>query len=254
MNFKFYEKILEKYIKNREASILVIAAGKNDFLVFSKLGFKNVTFSNLDESLNFNTFLPYKWSKQNAESLTFENNQFDYVIEHEGLHHCFSPHKALLEMYRVSKKGILCIESSDNFLMRFCIKFKLAYQYEINAVIGNNFLCGGAANTEIPNYVYRWNENEIKKTINCYAPYSDHKIYYDYDLNLPINLKKNLFLKFIFNIIGYILKIALPKQLNLFSFFIIKPNLFENSFEWISLENKEIRLDKNWINRNSIKK
>ena len=33
--------------------------------------------------------------------------------------------------------------------MRFCIKFKLAYQYEINAVIGNNFLCGGAANTEI---------------------------------------------------------------------------------------------------------
>ena len=34
MNFKFYEKILEKYIKNREASILVLAAGKNDFLVF----------------------------------------------------------------------------------------------------------------------------------------------------------------------------------------------------------------------------
>ena len=253
MNFKFYEKILERYIENKAASILVLAAGKNDLLVFSKLGFKNVTFSNLDERFNINTFIPYKWSKQNAEALTFEDNKFDYVIEHEGLHHCFSPHKALLEMYRVSKKGVLCFESSDNFLMKFCIKFKMAFKYELNAVIGNNFLYGGVANTEIPNYVYRWTENEIKKTINCYAPYSEHVIYFDYDLNLPIYLKKNLFLKFIFSAFGYILKIFLPKQLNLFSFFILKPNLFEESFEWISYNNREIKLDKSWIKKNSTK-
>lgn len=254
MNFKFYEKVLKKYIKNKEASILVLAAGKNDLFIFSKLGFKNVTFSNLDERLDVNSFNPFKWSKQNAESLTFEDNQFEYVVEHEGLHHCFSPHKALLEMYRVSKKGILCIESSDNFLMKICIKLRLAYQYEIGAVIDNDFLYGGVANTQIPNYVYRWTENEIKKTVNCFSPYSDHIIYYDYDLNLPINLQKRLFLKFIFSTIGYFLKIFLPKQLNLFSFFIVKPNLFEKSFEWISVDNKEILLNKNWIKKNSNKR
>ena len=253
MNFKFYRKILEKYIKNKDASILVLAAGKNDFSVFSKLRFKNITFSNIDERIDPNLFSPFKWSRQNAESLTFEDNKFDYVVEHEGLHHCFSPHKALMEMYRVSKKGIICIESSDNFLMKICVKLKLASQYELDAVIDNEFLYGGVANTQIPNFVYRWTENEIKKTINCYAPYSNHIINYDYDLNLPSYIKERLFLKIIFSTVGYILKIILPKQLNLFSFFVMKPNLHEKSFEWISFDNKEITLNKDWIKNNLVK-
>ena len=79
-----------------------MAAGKNDFSVFSKLRFKNITFSNIDERI-IPISLPFQMARQNAESLTFEDNKFDYVVEHEGLHHCFSPHKALMEMYRVSK-------------------------------------------------------------------------------------------------------------------------------------------------------
>ena len=101
----FYKIKLKKLIKEREAKILIIAGGQNDKKVLMDLGFKNVTISNLDTRMNENEYKPYKWSFQDAENLTFKDEEFDYAIIHQALHHCKSPHRALLEMYRVSKKG-----------------------------------------------------------------------------------------------------------------------------------------------------
>ena len=83
--------------------------------------------------------------------------------------------------------------------MQILLKLNFAYQYEHPAVFGNNYLYGRVANTEIPNYVYRWKEEEIRKTINCYAPYANHQICFDYDLNMPPNFKKNPFINNISN-------------------------------------------------------
>ena len=53
----FYQKQLGKFIKDKDANILVIGAGSLDKKVFKKLDYKNVTFSNLentiDNDLNF---------------------------------------------------------------------------------------------------------------------------------------------------------------------------------------------------------
>ena len=253
MNFIFYEKVLKKYI-DYKSKILVLAAGKNDYFVLNKLNYENVTLSNLDKRMNAKLYKPFQWSFQNAESLTFEDNKFDFVIIHEGLHHCFSPHKALLEMYRVAKKGVLCIESRDSFLMRIFLRLNLAYQYEHPAVFHNNFLYGGVANSEIPNYVYRWKEEEIKKTINCFAPYSDHQIYFDYDLNMPSDYKKIFLIDILSRFLKVIFKKICPTQLNLFSFFIKKPDLKNESFPWINYEENKIQINKKWLKLNWKKK
>ena len=108
---EFYKNNLKRSISDKEASILVIAGGKLDKQVFLDLGYKNVIISNIDSRMNANEYLPYTWSFQNVENLTYQDNFFDYTVVHAALHHCKSPHKALLEMYRVAKKGIISFET-----------------------------------------------------------------------------------------------------------------------------------------------
>ena len=57
-------------------------------------------------------FAPFKWSFQNAESLSFVDDSFDYVvIMPQSI--TSVPHKVLTEMYRVAKKGVLAFESGS---------------------------------------------------------------------------------------------------------------------------------------------
>ncbi|TVQ64758.1 MAG: class I SAM-dependent methyltransferase [Balneolaceae bacterium] len=50
---------------------------------------------------------------ENAESLSFENDSFDYVFCKESFHHFPRPMIALYEMLRVSRKGVILIEPND---------------------------------------------------------------------------------------------------------------------------------------------
>jgi len=254
MNIEFYKKIIKQNIPDKNNSILVVAGSHNDFVILRELEYKNVTISNLDERLLDDQFKPYNWSRQNAESLTFADKSFDYVIVNMGLHHCFSPHKALLEMYRVAYQGVICIENRDSFLMKMLINLNLSYKYELPAVFFNNCNYGGVQNSEIPNYIYRWKENEVKKTIDCYAPYTNHKIFYYYDLNIPERYKNKFFLKYMFTLLRIIFKTILPKQLNIFAFFIKKPNFDSDLLPWLKIEDNLLKINKNWINDNWNKK
>jgi ubiquinone/menaquinone biosynthesis C-methylase UbiE len=60
-----------------------------------------------------------------AESRTFDDDSSDYVIAHAVLHHWNSPHRALIEMYRVARKGAIGIEARDSVLMRLFERFRL---------------------------------------------------------------------------------------------------------------------------------
>ena len=250
----FYKIKLKKLIKEREAKILIIAGGQNDKKVLMDLGFKNVTISNLDSRMNENEYKPYKWSFQDAENLTFKDEEFDYAIIHHALHHCKSPHRALLEMYRVSKKGVFSFESRESFLMKLAVKFNLAYQYEFPAVFFNDMKYGGLANTEIPNFVYRWTESEIEKVVNCYAPYTKHKIKYSYAFSLPYKVSQFPFKKLISKFLEIFFKILPYNQGNLFAFFIEKPDLDKDSFPWIIHKKNKITLNKEWLRKNWMKK
>ena len=54
-----------------------------------------------------------KYQKENAESLTFNDNEFDYVLIKEAFHHFPRPWIVLYEAFRVCKKGVILIEPND---------------------------------------------------------------------------------------------------------------------------------------------
>lgn len=58
-----------------------------------------------------------KYKLENAESLSFQNSEFDYVFCKESYHHFPRPMLALYEMLRVASSGVLLIEPNDAYIM-----------------------------------------------------------------------------------------------------------------------------------------
>lgn len=167
-----------------ETRLLAVCASKQDWELLTSLGFTNVVVSNLDEA--FASLVPKGcWSYQNAQSLSYEDNTFDWVFVSEGLHHCRSPHRGLLEMYRVCREGIVVIEARDNTLMRLAVRAGLALRYELTAVTSQSCNAGGLDNTSVPNHIYRWTEAEIIKTLRSYDPSGEPQVEFRYGLRLP---------------------------------------------------------------------
>jgi len=250
----FYEKIVKEMIQFKTASILVCGGGLLDKYVFEKLGFQDVTISNLDARVGEDDYKPLKWKLENAEALSFLNKSFDYVVIHAAIHHASMPHKVLIEMYRVAKKGLLAFESRDSVLIRFLEKFELTQVYEHAAVYYNDCKYGGMNNTDIPNFVYRWTEREIEKTIQAYAPYYKHKYIYKYGTAFPCTPEleseggyKIIFLKIIRPLHWFFSKIFV-KQQNLFAFYIEKPDNLNSLFPWLIFDRNEceIKFNKQW--------
>jgi SAM-dependent methyltransferase len=175
---------------------------------------------------NQTDYSPYKWGKANLNALPYDSNHFDFVIVSAALHHLYSPHKGLGEMSRVSKRAIMIIGSSDNFLSRISRKLRLVPEYEIDAILKDG--TGGVENSSIPNYIFRWTKTEIKKTVNTYLPHRQNKFYFFHLYEFPIaRLKrsKSLFVKaflpMVF-IVGFILKKFFLRQANEFGVLVEK--------------------------------
>ncbi|MBX3731205.1 MAG: methyltransferase domain-containing protein [Verrucomicrobiae bacterium] len=167
-------------------SVLALCAAGPEQQVFSEAGLRVATISNLDDRLIRPDFPPYSWSLQDAQNLTFDDNSFDHVFVSDGLHHCSSPHRALLEMFRVARKMTIVFESRDSMLMRLGCRLGLSAEFEVEAVIGSGMDRGGVNNTEVPNYVYRWTEREFAKAIQCFHPYGPCRFQYFYGMNVPV--------------------------------------------------------------------
>ncbi|MGI8770828.1 MAG: methyltransferase domain-containing protein [Acidobacteriaceae bacterium] len=150
----FYSQILQKAHIPKDTSILVVCGGELDREVLLSNGFTSVTISNLDERVRGDEFAPFSWSFQDAEQLSFGDATFDYVLVHAGLHHCASPHRALLEMYRVARRGILAFEARDSLLMKVAKAMNTVPSYEAAAVRSNEYRWGGVRNSCVPNYIY----------------------------------------------------------------------------------------------------
>lgn len=252
----FYHKSIDALIKDKQASILVCGGGQVDKEIFIGLGFVNVTISNLDIRMQGNEYTPYNWSFNNFESLSFADEFFDYVVVHEAIHHVTSPHRALTEMYRVAKKGVLGIESNDSLTMRFIEISGFTQTYEHAAVYYHDGKFGGVNNTEIPNYIYRWTERELEKTINSYAPEFKHEFIYKYGNAFPCTPElekkgkiKKYFLKFASPIFRLFVTIF-PKQQNLYCFFIKKPKI-DSLWPWLVVDKitKQIVFNKEWARK-----
>jgi hypothetical protein len=239
----FYPKTLkdlaDRGVLDPAARTLVIAAGPYDYQSLLAAGFSNVTISNL-ESHGDASYPPYDWRHLDGENLDLEDNSYAQVIEHMGLHHCSSPHKALLEMYRVASRAVVVFENRDSVSLRFAVKLGLTMEFELPAVRQNDLTSGGMRNGPIPNFVYRWTEREVKKTVASADPAHDVPIEYFYNVRFPDGRVKRL--KGLRRLAMEAVRLpyamysrVLPRQANVFGFCI----------------NKSARTPKVWMNDNA---
>ncbi len=181
----FYEVVLERLLRahamSSNDSIVVICGGSYDAQCLQRASFAKVVITNLDEGYGC---APFEWQRQDAENLTFQDSSFDWAVVHAGLHHCASPHRGLLEMCRVARKGIVVLEARDSILIRLAARIGLVPDYEFEPVALNNFKFGGIRNSAIPNYVYRWTEREVFKTIESALPGRKNRIQFFYGMTL----------------------------------------------------------------------
>jgi SAM-dependent methyltransferase len=217
----FYCDVLRQLIARGEIStadsVLVVCGGSLDEAVMREVGFARFVISGLDGSAE----------QQDAERLSFAGEAFDVVIAHAGLHHCYSPHRALLEMYRVARKAAIAFEARDSLLMRTAVRFGLTVDYEVDSV-SEDGKAGGVAESGIPNFVYRWTEREVWKAIATFDPRRKPRIEFFYDLRIPVQRyarSGNHALRLFGTVIEPLSRVfaaVLPSQCNEFAFAISK--------------------------------
>lgn len=244
----FYDETLRQLIDAGTIStgdkVLVVCGGSYDADVLKALGFKSVTLSNLDGSFAGHN-ADFVWERQDTENLSYGDGQFDVTMVHAGLHHCASPHRALLEMYRVARKAIVVFEARDSLMTRTAVALSFAGDFELEAVSSEGYETGGLNNGPIPNFAYRWTEREVIKTIRAADPAHVERIEFFYGLRLPtlrfghVNAPmKRIAIKLMAPAVKAFVKLF-PKQGNYFGFAITKTGRLR---DWLEEKDGEIRL------------
>lgn len=149
--------------------VLVACGGNLDRVTLLAAGLKNVVITNLAPHDGHQDYSPYLWEHQDIEDLGFEDGSFDVAIVHSGLHHCYNPCRALGELCRVARRQVIGFEPYETWFTRLGARLGYGQSYEDSAV----FLSGGSggvANTEIPNFVYRFGERELRKFSRVFFP------------------------------------------------------------------------------------
>jgi len=180
MHDSFYFQVLaqelERGFLSKEDSVLIICGGPLDAATVQAVGLQNVTISNLGSHVDAESVKPFSWSRQDAENLTYEDHSFDVVIVHSGLHHCYNPWLGLGEMCRVARKLVLGFEPYDSCLTRLGASLGYGQEYETSAVFSNDCNYGGVGNTEIPNFVTRFSEIQLRQFAQSMFPHGRPKM------------------------------------------------------------------------------
>lgn len=105
------------------------------------------------------------YSAENAESLSFADDAFDFVLCKESFHHFPRPFIALSEMLRVARKGVLLIEPQDVMLANPLLLGALNFvDFIYNATgLDVNFYRNRYSFEPVGNFVYKISKREIEK-------------------------------------------------------------------------------------------
>lgn len=248
--------VLKSYLRKEQidldASALVIGASPADCRVLRRAGFRHLVPSNISAEAVDEPGVPKADLLEiDVEDMRLAKESYETVIAYEVLHHCRSPHRGLCEMLRVARKHVIFLEPNESFMMRALVGMKMSFPYELPAVIDHNGLSGGVRNTCIPNFVYRWNEREVWKTVASAMPEFRFKVegypYWDFTINEhEISLRKETRLSTITTAMGsrnfirllkageQILNLIPPlrRQGNKFCCFISKPGELQTWLKW----------------------
>jgi SAM-dependent methyltransferase len=121
-NFWRHARMMEPVFKcmlyAREDKWLTIGDGHYgiDSIQMKRRGYKHVLPTDITETLlriSKDRGLIDDYRLENAEALSFPDEEFDYVLCKESYHHFPRPMMALYEMLRVARKGVVLIEPQD---------------------------------------------------------------------------------------------------------------------------------------------
>ncbi len=242
------KKFLDLGLINKTDKILVICGNINDSIRLKNLQFNNYLITSIDKKAPGIKH----YQQADAHQLPFADCSFDLVIVSRGLHHCDSPHQALNEMYRVSRKTIIVNESQDSILVRLLVKLGITLEYETFCI---DYKEGGLNGSAIPNFIYRWTKREVRKTINSFDPTRQHNIlffseflFYQEFLSpdhawkkkSKVKLLNRNLLQFFFNSMVFILNLIFKNQGNDFTFIIRKDKSLPQP--WINNEKRSLAL------------
>jgi SAM-dependent methyltransferase len=254
----FYTATLERLMAagwlRGEDRVLVVCGGPVDHQAMLEVGLRDVVISNLDERMDDDgRYEPFEWAFQDVEALTYADETFDVCIVHDGLHHCRSPHRGLLEMLRVSRRGVLAFEPRDSGLVRLGVRLDFGQRYETAAVAYNDMRFGGVRNSAVPNYVHRWTEREVEKTVRAALPEGEPQFRYFHALRVPeqrlAGMKSSTQRRAVelgMPVLRGLSKL-LPKLTNGFAFAITKPQLPTDLHPWLRDAAGVIGPDPEWF-------
>jgi SAM-dependent methyltransferase len=205
-------------------TVLVIGGNRQDAELLLNAGFTDVALSNFKSELEGEAYAHLRVKLQllaiDAEQIGLQDGSFDLVFAHEVLHHCRSPHRALCEMLRVARRHVVLLEPNDSFSMQLLTWTRFSFPYEIFSVVYHKYKAGGVRDSCIPNFIYRWSANEIRKTVSSYlAEYKSvlHAYpYWDFDVGEEgLLVRKETRIHTITSIIGATTLLALLRALEI---------------------------------------
>jgi hypothetical protein len=158
-------------------------------------------------------------------------------------------------MLRVARCGILLFEPCDSLLTRVGVRLGVGQDYEHAAVYLNECGHGGTRDSGVPNYVYRWTEREIVKTVSSYSPHAPSRYRFFYHLNIPwrrlrerrrrLALYSLIVVLPLLRMIGKVFR----RQNNLLAALVLKPVLPADLHPWLRQTDSGIQLDSRWLRR-----
>lgn len=233
-------------------SVVAVCANLAERELFLSLGFPNVVICGADLNATAEAYAPFTWDPQDAHDLTYADRSFDFAFVSDGLHHCRSPHRALLEMYRVARRGVVVVENRDSATMRLANRIGLSPVYEIGAVVANDFSAGGWDHGAIPNHIYRWTESEFKKTIRSFDPVLRQEFLFFYSLNLEETVGAGSRLRPAVRAADAVgrnraFASVFKKQFNTIAMVALKPDPGSGMWPWLAVEEGEITLRRSYV-------
>ena len=164
-NFR-HNRVLKKLtpLLDSSSSWLTIGDGRfgTDAHFLLSSGVSNVHCSDISDTLlkhGHSKGFINEYSVQNAESLTFDDDSFDFVLIKESLHHFPRPYTALHEAFRVASKAVIVIDNSDDFsLYSFILCFVKSISSNKYPFWMNQFLF-----EPVGNFVYKTSKKELSK-------------------------------------------------------------------------------------------